>query len=194
MRNVTAAMISEFSKGGQSAILPVLMADLVFDDGTLNMWSGVGTLTWNAVDYTGGGNLIGISNMEENQQLEAKGLNVSLNGVPQSLISVALNERTRGRPFRLYLGAVDLTPDTSGHLVPNKLVLDPYRIFTGLMDVIKLNNDGKTASLVLSVESTLLKGQRANVSRYTAEDQKKIYPLDTFLDRVNQLQDKQVVW
>lgn len=194
MRNVTADMVAEFEKDGQSAILPVLLAQLVFDSATLYMWSGVGTLTWNGNDYLGGGNLVAISTMEENQQLEAKGLNVTLNGVPQSLIAVALDEDSRGRPFRLYLGAVDLTPDTSGHPVPGALVIDPYRIFTGLMDVIKLQADGKTATLMLSVESTLLKGQRANVFRYTSEDQKKVYPLDTGLDRINQLQDKQVIW
>lgn len=194
MRNVTPEMIAEFEGTGQKGALPVLMADLVFDSATLYMWTGMGTLSWNGNDYMGGGNLVGIGTMEENQKLEAKGLNLTLNGVPTSLVATALLERTRGRPFRLYLGAVDLTPDSSGLPVPGALIIDPYRIFTGLMDVMKINPDGKTASIVLSVESTLLKGQRANMSRYTAEDQKKIYPLDTGLDRINQLMDKEVVW
>ncbi len=219
MRNITADMAAEFSGDGQRGILPVLLADLQFDSATLYMWSGVGSLIWNGNEYIGGGNLVGVSNLEENQELEAKGLSVTLNGIPTTLVALALLERTRGRPFRLYLGALSTTTvydtllkdDSAGSellkddgtslllkgdptYIYNDLIVDPYRIFTGLMDVMKLNNDGHTASIILSVESTMLKGQRANIGRYTPEDQKKLYPLDTGLDRIPALIDKEVVW
>lgn len=195
MRNVTTAMANELASTGSAGILPVLIAELQFDSGTLYMWSGVGDLVWNGNTYTGGGNLVGISAMEENQELQATGINVTLTGIPLNLVQIALTEQTRNRPFRLYLGCVDVTAmDSSGHNIPNGLIADPYRIFSGVMDVMKGQNDGQTATISLSVESTLLKGQRPNVSRYTDQDQRTLYPLDTGLSRINSLQDKEVVW
>jgi len=99
LRNISSDMIAEFTS---SSVNPVLMAELFFDSGTLRMWTGYGTLTYNGDDYFGGGNFIGISSIEETQDLEAKGIVATLNGVPTSLISIALAERSRGRPFRLH--------------------------------------------------------------------------------------------
>jgi hypothetical protein len=215
VRDITADMVAEFESG---AMYPVLMADLEFDSETLYMWSGLGTISWNGNDYIGGGNLISISTMEETQELQAKGIVCTLNGIPSSLIAAALLERTRGRPFRLYLGAFDtaagvdylLKDDDASQLlkddgtsfllkaapeiIPNQLIADPYRLFTGLMDVMEFSDNGQTAAIRLSVESSMLIGQRSKVFRYTAEDQKKKYPGDKGLDNINQLQDKQVVW
>lgn len=216
MRNLTPAMAAEVA--GHN-IRPALLAELQFDSATLYMWSGIGTLTWNGNDYLGGGNLISISTIEETQKLEAKGIVCSLNGIPSNLIAAALLERTRGRPFRMYLAAVDdgsgasvllkdddvsylqkddevslIIKDGSDIPVANTIVMDPYRIFTGLMDVIEFSDDGNTAMLRLSVESVQLLGQRAKIRRYTAEDQKKVYSNDLGLDLINQLQDKEIVW
>lgn len=215
MRDITAEMLAEFEA---PAMQPVLLAQMEFDSASLFMWSGIGNLSFQGNTYIGGGNLIGISTMEETQSLEAKGIVCTLNGIPSNLIAVDLLEHSRGRPFRLWLGAIDtsagaskllkddnfelykddgsslLYKDAVGVVTPNALVVEPYRIFTGLMDVIEFMDDGTTAVLRLSVESTQLLGTRSKIYRYTSEDQKKKYPDDKGLDLINQLQDKQVVW
>ncbi len=191
MRDLTPEMIAECESGG---ILPIIIAELAFDSGTLYMWSGIGTLYWNGNDYMGGGNLIAVSSIEETQKLEAKGIVVSLSGIPTTLISVALSERTRGRAFRMWLAASDDQPDSVGDISPDNLIFTPYRIFTGLMDVMEWGDDGKTGTIRLSVESSMLLGQRSKIQRYTSEDQKKLYPADEGLDLIPQLQDKEVVW
>jgi len=185
VRDITAAMAAEFES---RSLMPILIAELEFDSGTLYMWSGVGDLSWNGNTYIGSGNLINISTVEESQNLEAKGIVCSLSGVPSSLISLALTEKTRQRAFRLWLGAIN-NGDS-----PRALVDEPYRIFTGLMDVMEISDDGETAIIRLSVESAMITGRRAKIQRYTSEDQKKLYPDDVGLDFIPQLQDKQVVW
>lgn len=162
-----------------------ILAQLQFDSETVYMWTGVGNLSWNGDTYIGGGNLIGISTVEETQELQAKGLQVSLNGISSSLISLAFNERVRGRPFRMWLAC--LNDDRT-------IIGTPYRLFTGMMDVMSSADDGQTASISLTVENSLIIGQRNKVQRYTSVDQKKKYPADTGLDRINQLQDKEIIW
>lgn len=206
MRNLTADMAAEFA--GESTS-PALMAELVFDSGTVRMWTGLGTLTWNENEYLGGGNLIGLSPIEETQDLVANGIVVSLSGVSSQNLALSLTENTRRRPFRLYLGVVTTRQyvetedgtglveleDGSGYIrLENSLVDSPYRIFSGLMDVIESSNNGDSHILRLSVENILLVGQRAKLFRYTDIDQKKVYPTDRGLELINQLQDKELVW
>ncbi len=205
MRNVTADMLAEFASGH---VYPALMAEMFFDSATVGMWTGLGTITWGEKDFFGGGNFIGVSPIAETQDNEAKGITVSLNGIPSSLIASALLEKTRGRPFKLYLGSVltraaVATEDTSGVvltedggyvLLENQFVDSPYRIFSGLMDVMEFVDNGETATIRLTVENALIIGQRSKLSRYTSEQQKSLYPNDKGLDMINQLQDKEIVW
>jgi hypothetical protein len=206
VRNLTPDMAAEFSSEYTS---PALMADLFFDSGTVRMWSGLGTLTWGDNTYSGGGNLIGLSPIEETQDLVANGIVVSLSGISSQNLALSLTENTRRRPFRLYLGVVTTRQyietedgtglveleDGSGYIrLENSLVDSPYRIFSGLMDVIESTNNGQTHTLRLSVENILLVGQRPRLLRYTDIDQKKTYPTDRGLELINQLQDKEVVW
>lgn len=205
MRNISTGMLNEFSSG---SVNPIILAELYFDAETLRMWTGYGDLDWNGNNYIGGGNLIGFSPIEETEDTEAKGLVASLSGIPSSLIATALLERTRGRPFRLYLGAqatatfvatedepgTVLTEDGGRVKLENSLIEYPYRIFSGLMDVMEFTDDAETATIRLSVESALIVGQRAKTRRYTLEDQKKYYPSDLGLEFINQLQDKEIVW
>lgn len=213
MRDLTAEMAAELASIG---MLPCLIARLGFDSGTLYMWNGYGTLTWQGNDYIGGGNLVGVSTNEETQDLEAKGIILTLSGIPSNLISLALTERSRGRPFKMWLGAIDSSTQSGslaqengdlitqesgddimldgGAVIPNTLIGSPYQCFSGWMDVMEVSDDGNLAVIRLSVESAMLTGQRAKVSRYTAEDQKKRFSNDKGLDFINQLIDKEVVW
>lgn len=204
MRNLTADMISELS--GQS-VEPAMLMEADFDQETLRMWTGVGTLEWQGNEFFGGGNFLGISPIEETQDLEAKGIAVTLSGIPSNLIATSLLYRPRGRPFRLYLAVVSttrivateddgdvLTEDGGRILLENQFINDPYRIFSGLMDVMEFTDTGDTATIRLSVESSLIQGQRAKIRRYTSEDQKKRFPNDKGFDLINQLQDKEIVW
>ena len=208
MRNLTPEIAAEFAS---KHVEPIFLAEMFFDSGVLRMWTGVGDLEYNGNTFTGGGNLVSISAIEENQNIEAKGITCGINGIPSNLIALALQERSRGGPFRLYLsyilesvseGFLDLE-DGTGQITQEddflieleaNAIFNPYRIFTGIMDVINIVDNGDTALINLSVENSMLIGQREKVGRYTAEDQKRRYPGDKGLDFINRLQDKQIVW
>lgn len=206
MRNISQAILDEFASGH---VRPILLAELFFDSGTLRLWTGYGTVSWGGNDFTGGGNLIGISPIEETQELQARGIVATLTGIPTNIIAIGLGERTRGRRFNLYLGyastnyhvATEDEPgrvvleDDSGYvLLENQVLETPYRIFSGLMDTLELTDNGDTADIRLNVENILLTGQRQKIGRYTNEDQRKRFPNDKGLELINQLQDKELVW
>ena len=206
MRNLTLEMAAEFA--GPS-VKPIMLAELFFDSGTLRLWTGYGQLEWGDREFTGIGTLIGISPIQETQEIQARGIVVTLNGISSTVISLALSERSRGRPFRLYLGSVDtrryvatesspgavkLEDGTGYVLLENQLIDSPYRIFSGLMDTMEFSDSGDKADIRLSVENILITGQRSKVSRYTMEDQRKRFPNDRGLEFINALQDKQVIW
>lgn len=206
MRNLPADIAAEFSS---THAYPVILIEMYFDEATLRMFTGYGMMNFNGEDYYGMGNFIGISAIEETQDTTAKGVVVSLNGIPSELLSVTLSARCRGRPFRMYLSYINtkqsvatehddtgivLTEDGNRVLLENQVVGNPYRIFSGLMDVIEFNDGGSEAFLRLSVENALIIGQRPKIRRYTKEDQRKTNPSDRGLDFINQLQDKEIVW
>lgn len=205
MRNLTADMVTEFSS---QSVSPILMAELFFDSGRIGVWTGIGTLTWGDKEFLGGGNFVGVSVIQETQELQAKGIVCSLNGISSSLVAAGF-ERVRGRPFKMYLGSASSTryistedgtgrvklEDGSGFVrLENNLIKSPYRIFSGLMNNIETVDNGQTCDMRLTVESIMIIGQRNKVRRYTDEDQQIKYPGDLGLSLIPSLQDKEVVW
>lgn len=206
MRNISPELIDEYTS---KSVQPAYLAELFFDSGTLRLWSGYGELEWNGNTYFGGGNLIGLSPIEETQDIQAKGVTATLNGIPSNIVALVLSERSRGRKFSLYLatvsassrvatedepGLVELENGDGFILLENNIISAPYRFFKGLMDVIEITDNGTNSEIRLTIENALIVGRRNKVRRYTKEDQKIRYPNDDGLNFINQLQDKELVW
>lgn len=205
MREISAAYLEEITSG---AMRPSLLIELEFDSATVWVWTGIGTLLWGERSFVGNGNFVSVSDIQETQDLQASGVVFGLNGIPSSLISLALTERYQSRPCKLWLGMVQSAAgialeDDSGAfltesgdiiLLENQLYGEPVPLFTGMMDVMEFTDDGQNATIKLSAESALLKLRRTKERRYTPEDQKAKYPNDRMFDFVAQLQDKSIVW
>lgn len=164
---------------------PFLLFQGVFDSATLRFWNGKGNLTYNSNVYTGAGHLLALSDIDESNKVEARGVNLKLSGIPSSLISVALNEDYQGRQITIDLGFFD----NSG-----SIIVDPFRFFSGKADIMGIYDDGETATINLSAENDIIILQRINERRRTALDQKLELSTDTFFDGVASLQNKSIVW
>tara|TARA_Y100000114_G_scaffold150652_1_gene166395 strand:- start:802 stop:1719 length:918 start_codon:yes stop_codon:yes gene_type:complete len=83
-----------------------------------------------------------------------------------------------------------------GSLLPSSSIIlgQPYTIFDGFMDVMRLNDSGGNANIALNCESQLVALERPNTRRYTPEDQKIDFPNDEGLDYVAGLQDDEIIW
>ena len=180
-RDFTTAFQNELSA---STIEPFFAVKLNFDSGALRLWTGYGQITVASETYTGGGELLSISPVQETVEVAARGASVSLNGIDASLITYALTENYQTRSAKIFLG----------FLSSGSVVSDPYLAFDGRMDVLNIDDTGETANITLTAESRLIDLERARLRRYTSDDQKLRHPNDTGLDFVASLQEKEIGW
>lgn len=152
--------------------------EFFFDGGTMRVWTGVGDKVINGNTYTGTGSLLGISGLEENDNLSAPGVTITLSGLDSAIVSLALQEPYQNRECRVHIGSDG----------------DTLEVFSGFMDVMTIDDSGDSCSISVSVESRLIILDRKSSFRYTQETQEARYSGDTFFSYVADLADKQVVW
>lgn len=206
-REISAELAEALSRKHR---VPIILAEFEFASGTVGMWTGFGTLTWGDKTFVGGGNLVNTSEVRETQDLQATNVIFNLNGVVPENMALALNpSEYKRRPCRLYVGVVEasarlLAEDGGGLLledggdilleITSTLAIEPYQVFAGLMDVVQGVIDVPFSSLKLSAENAAALLRRANLSRYTDEDQQAKFPGDTFFKRTPQLMDTSITW
>lgn len=181
-RALTAALLAELTA---KALRPVFFFEGEFTSGTVRLWSGAGDLAWNAQTWTGAGQALEISPIEESNTGRVNGLAFKLNGVPAAMIAIALAECRMGKPGTIWFGALDAA---------GTVVADPHLCFRGRLDVSTIEEDADKAIVTVTYESRLIDHQRARERRYTHEDQQIDYPGDRGFEYVASLQDKPFVW
>lgn len=165
-------------------VAPVLLFEGQFDGGFVRFWTGFGTIVWNGVEWIGAGTLIGIGDIEENAELVATGITVSLSGVDPALVSTAIGAARQNMPGRIYVGLM-----SNGALIST-----PYLAFVGRLDVPAIQDGAETCVISVSYENVIADLQRANEVRYTDEAQKALYPDDRGFEFVTVIQDSELKW
>jgi hypothetical protein len=183
-------MSRDISAGVQSAISatevqPIILFEGSFSSGTVYVWSGYGDLVWDGNTYLGVGTLGAISNVSEASEISAKGITVSMSGIPSSLISLVLGDVRQGAVGKVHMGFLN----SSGVVID-----DPILMFEGKLDVPSIQEGGDTSTITLSYESRLIDLQRAREGRYTNEDQLRAFPGDLGCAFIASLQEKIINW
>jgi len=181
-RTVTTAVNDEFTAAELS---PFFAVEMDFTDGILRLWTGYGSITIDGETFSPGGDILSVSSISENGEVQANGVTISLSGLSASLVASALTTAYQGRDCNVYVGVLN----DSGAVIS-----DPIKIFAGKMDVLTVEDNGDTAQISVTAESKLIDLERSRQRRYTSEDQKIDYPNDKGLDFIAGLQDKTVVW
>ena len=181
-RDITAGMITEITATG---LTPITFLKFEFDSGDLNLWDGVGDLSWSGDTYTGAGNLLAISPIAETEEIAANGARFTLSGMASSIISTALSEDYQGRPVSMWRGALDSS---------RAIIADPILIFSGNMDVMIINDSGAMAMVSVVAESQMRALTRPSTRKWTSMDQKAIWPSDKGFDEIPQIQDDPIIW
>lgn len=186
-RDLSAAMLAAIAAG---TVRPAIFYEGEFVDGAeapsfLRFWTGVGSITWDGYTWTGGGNLLGISALEETTDLKAVGFSVTLSGMPSSLISLALGNVRQGKPGKLWLALFDASW---------AMIADPYPLKRGRFDIAPIEDNGETCTISANYEDRLIDLERPRDRRYTHEDQQLDYPGDKGFEYVPSLQDMDIPW
>ena len=176
-RSTPASLLTALS---QPEVQPFYAVEMDFDTAPVRFWTGYGDRTISGETYLWSGNLLSISGLDEVNDLSAKSITLQLSGMPTSLVSLALQEPYQNRECKVYFG----TTDTSA----------PIEVFSGLMNVMTIEDSGETSVISLTVESKLIRLEKASNWRYTEGSHKARYSSDTFFNYVSDLQDKTLVW
>tara|TARA_R110002126_G_scaffold78365_2_gene195228 strand:+ start:895 stop:1473 length:579 start_codon:yes stop_codon:yes gene_type:complete len=185
-RDITSAFNDALTN---RVVKPLLAVKLDFSDGILRMWNGYGDLTMtvdgSSQTFTGGGDLMGVSQIEESSMLQMSGVTLTLSGIKSSLIATALSATYTNRDGAIYLGLIN----TAGNIVS-----DSYTLFKGKMDVLNISEGEETTMIQLKLENRLITFEKPANRMYTLEDQKVDYPNDLGFEFIPDLQDKEIIW
>lgn len=183
-RDLTAAMAAEIVK---PTVTLILLYEATLSDNTIVRYAtGYGTLTWNGHDYTGFGNLIGVSPMEESNDVKAQGATATLSGVTLASLSLALQSLANGKSGILRLAALDSS---------NAVISSPRIIFKGRLDGASVGGeDVEKPTLNLAYENELIDLERPREVRLTHEAQMARHPGDLSFQFIAQLVDASVPW
>ena len=149
-------------------------------------WNGVGALNWNGDAYVGAGGLAKITTVKEQSLLQATGTKFELTGIPVGNLLIALEAQYQNKIARLWIALVDNSLNIIGN---------PTLLFLGRIDVMDIREDGKTASVGVTVESRLRDLERPRVRYYTKVDQEERYPKDEGLSFITSINDgSAIIW
>lgn len=176
-RSVPSAILTAMA---QPEVQPFYAIEMLFDSDPLRIWTGYGDRTIDGETYTGAGTLLSISGLDEVDDLAARAATLTLDGIPSSILSLALSEPFQNRPCRILFGVRDVD--------------DFVEVFAGQMNTMNLTDNGETSTIELMVDSKLVLLERAKVRRYTHESHQSRYPGDNIFSVVADLQDKDVPW
>ncbi len=170
-RGMSAAMLSEIA-GQKIRIFHLL--ELYF--------STVGYLTtarrnivWNGNTYHALGNWLSFGEVEESTEIRSGTMNVTLSGVNQANIQMALTENFIERSVIVRRGFLNAT---------DQIVIDPLVIFDGRVDSWSLTEDvvQGTSTIVWQAASHWIDFDRTYGRRCNSEDQQIFFPGDRFFE------------
>ncbi len=163
----------------------VFFVEIEFSSGVINLWSGVGDISWDSKTWTGAGQLLMISPARETTGVTATGLTISLTGVDSAFLALALIEARQNKPVSCWFGFLD----SSG-----VVITDPYKFFTGLFNYIVVEEGGERATITVTAENDLIKLQQPRIRRYTDQDQQSEFDGDLGFIHVAALQEWNGYW
>lgn len=181
-RALTPAMLAAMATGN---LRPLILYEGEFSGGTVRLFTGYGSLDWNGHAWTGSGQMLDITSIQEVSDLQAVNFTVSLNGELPSLIALALGQVRRGKSGSVWLGLLD---------AGNALIADPFLCFKGRADRPDIVPDPTHTVIAVAYESRLIDASRRRERRYTSEDQQIDFPGDQGFAYVPSLQDTQFTW
>ena len=184
-RPMSGAMLSAIQA---SALYPIIFVQMQFVTGTVYMWTGSGTISWNGQTWAGVGSLGNISTIDDNSTVEAKGVTLTLSGIDSGLLADIVQEFQIGAPVLVYLGLYDVSTS------PPNLISSPITSWAGRMDQPTVDVGGTTATITIACENRLIEMNVAVDRRYCQADQSIDYPGDLAFQFVAGVQEQQISW
>ena len=143
-RGLSTAVKTELATG---VIDPVLLVEIDFSSPvylTNAPFDITSSVSGTSRTYLTNGHLKNITGINETNKPTKNSLQLSLSGVDQTYISIALSENIINKEVYIYRGFLNSS---------NALISDPFLLFFGTIDEYRINDTTSTANLVLNLTS-----------------------------------------
>lgn len=159
-----------------------------FPGDPLRMWTGNYPLSHDGYTWTGVGDLVSLSPINESLDGASNGISVGMTGLEHAQYSVESLGDYQGHPATVSLAFIDPETET--------VVGAPVLLFSGLMDSDETTDDGETVGVVINVERRDADHLRPRPLRYTHQDQRMIRGNgdDLGLTFVTAVQSDKILW
>jgi len=168
-RGLTSAVKTELATG---IIEPVILVEIGFStpiyltNASFDLTSSV---SGTSRTYLSNGHLRGITGVQETGTPTKNSLSVSLSGVDQTYIALALTENIINDDVFIYQGYLNSSL---------ALIADPFLLFYGNVDEFKISDNTSTATLVLIVSSHWGNFSRTSGRTTTDNSQRRFFSND----------------
>ena len=155
-------------------------------DGDVNVWTGIGDITWDGVTYTGLSVFAGFSGVAKDNRVTIKDVNLSViltddDNITREFVDTNL----KGRIAKLWL--VALSDD-------KRILKSPYQIAEIALDYQTVTFDSETVMITINGQQGFYVLEKETNISWSSEEQKNLYPDDTGFDLVSDLANKEVKW
>ena len=168
-RGLTSAVKTELATGN---INPVHLIHLNFStpvyitDCSFPLTSSI---SGSSQTYSASGHILGIGNAQEGSEPIKNSLNLTLSGVDQTYISVALNENIINDTVQIYRGFLDSS---------NALIADPFLLYEGFIDQYSIEDDTSSSNIGLSITSHWGNFEKVSGRRSSDNSQQRFFSGD----------------
>lgn len=171
MRTLSApglALLARMAAGEQIPCVQLVQMDL---DAILYLTTANHSIEWSGQTWLRS-TIANIEPIEDHATGELQGLAFTISGVNEASLSLALTEPVEGRGVHVW--DLFLDPSTGA-------AVEAVNAFTGILNAPALE-DGPTATVSVTAEHRGVAAVRAKPSRYTHDEQTRLYLGDTSLD------------
>ncbi len=171
-----------------AVVRPRIAVRAMFDT-PFYIWTGSSDLNFLGVIWHSDGGSLAFDGFDENSDLGATGISMSLalstQNITADILDRLVNDDYQGKAVEVYLALVDEAENVQGSLVS---------LFDGFVDLMTVVDDGEVARITMSAESSLLKLQKVNTMLFTDQEQRDRFSSDTGLQYVSAIQEKKSIW
>tara|TARA_R100001480_G_scaffold34929_2_gene46879 strand:+ start:4479 stop:5045 length:567 start_codon:yes stop_codon:yes gene_type:complete len=183
-RGLTSAVKTELATG---IIEPVLLLEIGFGTPvylTNASFDITSSVSGSSRTYLANGHLKSITDVSETNKPTKNTLAISLSGVDQTYVSVALNENIINDDVYIYRGFLNSSLS---------LIADPFLLFFGTIDEFNIKDNTTTASIALTVTSHWGNFSKINGRTTTDNSQQRVFSGDKGME-FSALTVKDIKW
>lgn len=182
MRTLSAPAIAALAAPEVSLVQLLL---LQFPLVTIALNTSTWDLTWLGVVYKGAYGMGTISAITDSPG-EIKGLQFDIAGVSPAVVALALDDSDQVQGTPVFIRTAILNSAYQ--------VVDAPIEWTGVLDTMSMQEDGESATISCTAESTAVDLLRGAALTYSDADQQTLYPGDRAFEYIVSQSDKPVVW